>query len=69
MNSELINLNGTNELISSDKFTSTIDRFIDSSTNEEFKDLILNNKLDFNKENVNLKSLNINDSDFDTKEE
>ncbi len=63
-NSELINLDdGSNDIMKYDKFTSTLDRSIDASGNKEFNDLILNNKLDFKNENLNIKSLNINDLD------
>ncbi len=45
-------------------FSSTLDRTIDSGKNEEFSQLILENKLDFSNEKLNVKSMNIADKEL-----
>jgi hypothetical protein len=70
-NKNLINLNSGDLLDSKTIFSSTLDRTIDSGKNEEFTQLILENKLDFSKEKLNVKSMNIADKELneDFKEE
>lgn len=60
----MINLNSGDLLDSKSMFSSTLDRTIDSGKNEEFSQLILENKLDFSKEKLNVKSMNIADKEL-----
>ena len=64
LNSNLINLNQNNLVNSNTIFTSTLDRSLDVDNNKEFSQLILDNKLNFQNEKINVKSLNISNSEL-----